>query len=206
MNRCKKFLIANSLKCWSEASTTEFIEESKDEELLKVAKEHNIMIPSPNLSLFKTIYAKVDVPNLNGVLITREDTIKGLPTLVGAQINIDHTDIVCGYILKAELVNDFVVIYGTFLKNMFDEDKFENFKKLFGQKKLYVSFEIYNTDEKGNSVISVRKDGFRQISPIVFAGAGLLFNVTPACKEAVVGKIFASKQKNRKLDKNIIYA
>ncbi|MFH0805961.1 MAG: hypothetical protein V1901_03750 [Patescibacteria group bacterium] len=206
MSKCRKFIIAESLKEWSQNSTTEFIEEAKDNELIKKAKEKNILIPSPDLSIFKTIYCKIGEKNKNGVILNKDAVEKGLVTLIGKQININHTSELCGFVLDTKIEKDFVIIYGCFYKSLFQE-KFEEFKKLFAEKKLYVSFEIWSTDEKGNSVIKTISKGVKEISPIVFSGVGLLFNIAPACKEAIVEKIFAHKEvKDRTLEDNIIYA
>ena len=205
MKNCKKFLIADSLKEWSKESITEFIETSDNKELLQVAKENNILLPSPDISLFKTIYARVDIPNRNNVIISKQAAVKGLPTLIKKSINLEHlgSGYICGFILDAKIENDFIIIYGCFYKSLF-QDKFEQLKKAFKTKDAAVSFEIWNRDEKGESVIRDLDNGIREINPVLFHGCGLLLESEPACKEAYLSKLIASEKKI--FDENLIYA
>ena len=213
---CNNKILSQSLLDWSLHSTTEFLEEGSDKELEKLAKEKGILIPSPDISLFKTIYAKIGEVNRNGVILEKLAVEKGLPTLIGKQINFDHigTHMVCGYILDAKIEGEYIVIYGTIFKSLFAEE-FQQVKDLFAEHKLSVSFEIYNRDEKGNSVVHLLENGQRSIDPIIFHGCGLLLNHDPACKESYVSKLLASAeadaikfqmQKQTEQDKIFVYA
>lgn len=195
MKNCKKYLIADALLNYSKNSITEFIETSKDSELSKIAGEKGIILPSPDLMLFRTIYAKIGEPNRNGVIINREPVEKSLKTLVAKQINLEHEgkNFVCGHVLDAKIENEYIVIYGVFYKSLFQEE-YRILKDLFTDKKVYVSFEIWSKDpETGNSVMHDLENGIREINPIIFHGAGLLMQHLPACKEAILDKILGQK-------------
>jgi hypothetical protein len=215
MKICKKYLIADALLNYSKNSITEFIETSEDSELSKLAKEKNIVIPSPDLLLFRTIYAKCGEPNRNGVIINKEPVEKALLTLISKQINLEHEgkNWVCGHILDAKLENEYIVIYGVFYKSLFQEE-YETLKNLFVDKKVYVSFEIWSKDpETGKSVIHNLENGIREINPIIFHGCGLLMENLPACKEAILDKILGQKEienlqqiTNKVFNEDLVYA
>jgi len=215
MKNCKKYLVADALLNYSKNSITEFIETSKDSELSKIAEEKGIVLPSPDLMLFRTIYAKLGEPNRNGVIINREPVEKSLKTLISKQINLEHEgkNFVCGHILDAKLENEYIVIYGVFYKSLFQEE-YETLKELFTDKKVYVSFEIWSRDpETGKSVIHDLEDGTREINPVLFHGCGLLMQHLPACKEAVLDKILGKKELenaeqiiNKVFNEDLIYA
>jgi len=195
MKNCKKYLIADALLNYSKDSITEFIEPSKDSELSKIAEEKGIVLPSPDLMLFRTIYAKCGEPNRNGVIINKGPVEKSLKTLISKQINLEHEgkNFVCGHILDAKLEGEYIVIYGVFYKSLFQEE-YETLKELFADKKVYVSFEIWSRDpETGKSVMHDLENGTREINPILFHGCGLLLQHLPACKEAVLDKILGQK-------------
>jgi len=215
MKNCKKYLIADALLNYSKNSITEFIETSEDSELSKIAEEKGIVLPSPDLMLFRTIYAKCGEPNRNGVIINKGPVEKSLQTLIAKQINLEHEgkNFVCGHILDAKLENEYIVIYGVFYKSLFQEE-YETLKELFSDKKVYVSFEIWSRDpETGKSVIHDLEDGTREINPVLFHGCGLLMQHLPACKEAVLDKILGKKELenaeqiiNKVFNEDLIYA
>jgi hypothetical protein len=215
MKNCKKYLIADALLNYSKNSTTEFIETSKDSELSKLAEEKGIILPSPDLMLFRTIYAKIGEPNRNGVVINKEPVEKSLKTLNSKQINLEHEgkNFVCGHVIDAKLENEYIVIYGVFYKSLFQEE-YETLKELFKDKKVYVSFEIWSKNpETGKSVIHDLEDGTREINPVLFHGVGLLMQHLPACKEAVLDKILGQKELengeqiiNKVFNEDLIYA
>lgn len=215
MKYCKKFLIADALLNYSKNSITKFIEDSEDSELMKLAETKGIVMPSPDLLLFKTIYAKLGEPNRNGVIINREPVEKSLKTLIAKQINLEHEgkNFICGHIIDAKIEDDYIVIYGAFYKSIFQEE-YQTLKNLFKDKKVYVSFEIWSKDpDTGYSVIHDLENGFREINPIIFHGCGLLMEHQPACKEAILEKIIGQKLLenaeqivNKIFDENLICA
>jgi rubrerythrin len=189
-------IIAKSLLEWTMASKTEFLElsDSDSQELIAIAKKRGVPINSPDISLFRTVYAEIGVPNGNGVLLNRGPVEKGLDTLNFKQINLNHNGAgqVCGFILDSKISKNFVIVYGAFYKSLFKE-KFSEIKKKFEDGELFVSFEIYNVNpETQESVIKIASDGTRVIDPIIFHGMGLLTSKPPACPRAKVTALLAN--------------
>jgi len=188
-----KKLISQALLDIAKNSTTEFIEVSQDSELIETAKKFNIVLPSPDLSVIKTVYAEIDKVNLNGVILPREAVETGLPTLIGKNINWEHQGAgqICGYIIDAKVNEDLIEITGVIFKSLFPEEM-EMVKEKFQKKDLCVSFEIWNRNPSdGTSVVTELANGFRSINPIIFHGCGLLLTNPPACPKAKVYKLVA---------------
>jgi hypothetical protein len=66
-------------------------------------------------------------------------------------------------------------------------------KERFKNKELAVSFEIWNKDQEGNSVVKELSNGYREMTKIVFHGQGLLLSSPPACPKAKVFKMLAKE-------------
>lgn len=189
-------LIAQALLDIAKNSETTFIEVSEDKELIEAAKKLGIVLPSPDLAVIKTIYAEIDKVNRNGVVLPKNAVEKGLPTLIGKQINWEHegSGRICGYIIDAKINKDKIEIIGVVFKSLFPEEM-EEVKEKFAVKKLAVSFEIWNRNpEDGKSVVHELDNGFYAIDPIVFHGCGLLLAHQPACPKAYVYKLLAKKE------------
>ena len=144
--------------------------------------------------MFKTIYAEIDKVNLNFVILPKKAVEEGLPTLRAKQVNWNHEGAhqIAGHILDAKIENNKIIIFGVLFKSLFREE-FVTVEKLFAEKKLFVSYEIYNRDENGNSVIHDLGNGIRSVSPIIFHGCGMLLldektgkPIPPACPNAMV--------------------
>jgi hypothetical protein len=212
-----KNILASSLLDWTRNSETTFITAEMNAELVAKAEKLGIVLPSSDLAIFKTIYAEIDKVNRNGVVLPRKAVEVGLPTLRGKQINWEHFGAgrICGYILDAEIVDDKIVVYGTLFKSLFVKE-FNKVEKLFTKKKLFVSFEIWNRDEKGDSVLHILSNGDRAIDPIIFHGCGLLLENPPACPNARVLQLIASQKvvdeaelivkEIMEKDENLVYA
>jgi len=210
-----KKLIANALLTIAANSTTEIIDSSDNKELITAAEKIGLVIPSPDLSVIKTVYAEIDKVNLNGVILPRKAVEKGIKTLVGKQINWEHDGAgrICGYTIAATINGDKIEIIGVIFKSLFPEEM-ETLEEKFAAKKLAVSFEIWNKNMKGESVVSQDKDGNLIIDPILFHGTGLLLSSKPACPEAKVFKFLASdkliidaeKIAEKVFNENLIYA
>jgi hypothetical protein len=184
-------LLAKALLDIAKNSTTTFVGE--DKELIDAANKIGITLPSPDLAVIKTVYAEIDKPNLNGVVLPKEAVEKGLPTLIGKQINWEHNGAgrICGYIINAQINKDLIEITAVLFKSLFPEEM-EEVKQKFDEKKLCVSFEIWNKNpETGDSVVKELSDGTRSIDPIIFHGCGLLLANPPACPKAKVYKLVA---------------
>jgi predicted RNA-binding Zn-ribbon protein involved in translation (DUF1610 family) len=197
-----KLLLAESLMEWTKSSTTTFIEDAKDKELQKAAEKLGIVLPSPDLAVFKTVYAELEKPNRNGVRLPKVAVEEGLKTLIGKQINWEHDGAgrICGYILDAKIEDNYITIIGTVFKSLF-QNEFEKVQELFEDKKLFVSFEIWNRNEAGESVLKHLKDGTKEITNITFHGCALLLEHQPACPKARVYKILANEQIINEIEK-----
>jgi hypothetical protein len=200
-----KKLISEALFTLAKTSTTEIIDATEDKELINAASKIGIVVPSPDLSVLKTIYAEIDKVNLNGIVLPKEAVEKGLPTLVGKNINWEHDGAgrICGYIIDAKINDNKIEIIGVVFKSLFPEEM-DAVKEKFAEHKLAVSFEIWNRNpEDGTSVIHDLANGFRAIDPITFHGCGLLLVNPPACPKAKVYKLIAQQEviKEEKEDK-----
>jgi len=197
MKNCNKKILAQYLYDLAKESKSEFIEISKDSELIKIAEKMNLVVPNPDIAILKTIYARTDVPNRNNIVLPKEAAKKALPTLVGKQANWSHLgkNYICGWILDAKLEKDLIVTYIAIYKSLFPEE-FEKMKEMVKENKMAVSFEIWNKDENGNSVLHDLGNGIKSIDPIIYHGVGILIEgETPACKEAYAEKLLATANK-----------
>jgi hypothetical protein len=198
-------LIAEALLEIAKNSETTFIEIADDKELINAAKKVGIVLPSPDLAVLKTVYAEIDKVNRNGVVLPKSAVEKGLPTLIGKQINWEHegSGRICGYIIDAKINNDLIEVIGVIFKSLFPEEM-EQVKEKFVKKDLCVSFEIWNKNpENGESVVHDLENGFRSINPITFHGCGLLLVHPPACPKAKIYKLVAKvlKETEKIVDK-----
>ena len=116
-----KKLIAEALLDLAKSSETTFIEVAEDKELIDAAKKIGIVLPSPDLAVLKTVYAEIDKVNRNGVVLPKSAVEKGLPTLIGKQINWEHDGAgrICGYTIDAKINSDEIEIIGVIFKSLF---------------------------------------------------------------------------------------
>lgn len=216
--KCKKLILANYLYDIAKSSKSEIIEVSKDDELAKIAAKRGILVPSPDIAILKTRYAKFDEPNRNKIVLPKKTAIKALPSIVGKQSNWSHKgkNYLCGFILDAKIEDDFIVTYIAIYKSLFPEE-YEKMKEMVKENKMAVSFEIWSVSENGESVLHDLGDGNYSIDPIIYHGVGILIEgETPACKEAYADKLLAMKNNqliqeaekiaNTQRDENLICA
>jgi len=211
-----KKILANALLEIAKNSTTTFLADNEiDEEIKLAAKKMNIELPSPDLAIFKTIYAEIDKVNLNGVILPRKAVEEGIKTLIGKQVNFEHEGAghVCGFSIDAKIKEDKVETTNVFFKSLFPE-QFEELKEKIKTKEAAVSFEIWNRcPETGESVVHELEGGEREISPIIFHGTGLLLVHRPACPKAKIFQLVAKKLTdaaekvmNRVFEKDLVFA
>lgn len=161
-----------------------FLDEGKDkDELQKIAKRRGMVLPSPDLAIFKGKYAFVDQANKNGCTLPKEEVEKSLNTLVGKAVDIDHfRRNVVGTWLDAELEGDTIVTYGSILKNNF-ADEYNEFRNKMEGGTCKISFEAWGNRRFKNPLIPA--EGY-DLLDIHFAGGALLFNTSPAFADAEV--------------------
>jgi len=190
-------LIAQALLEIAQRSETTFLEVGKeDKELIDAAKKIGIELPSPDLMVMKTVYAEIDKVNLNGVILPKKAVKEGLNTLIGKQCNWEHngSGFVCGYTISAKINGDKVETINVLFKSLFPTQA-DELKEKVKSGEAAVSFEIWNKDpETGKSVIKELESGFREISPIIFHGTGVLLAHEPACPKAKIFKLIAIKE------------
>ena len=161
-----------------------FLDEAKDkDELQKIAKRRGMVLPSPDLAIFKGKYAFVDQANKNGCTLPREEVEKSINTLVGKAVDIDHfRRNVVGTWLDAELDGDTIVTYGSILKSNF-ADEYNEFRNKMEGGKCKISFEAWGNRRFKNP--NNQLEGY-DLLDIHFAGGALLFNTSPAFSDAEV--------------------
>jgi len=191
-----KKIIAQLLLEIAKDSTTELIEDAKlDKEIIDAAKKMGMIIPSPDFAIFKTKWADIDKKNLNDVSLPKKAVEEGIQTLVGKNLNFEHLGAynVCGFCLSVKTKDNIIECIQVFYRSLYP-DKFEELKEKIKTKEAAVSFEIYNVDEKGNSVIKVLEDGTKVITKIHAHGTGLLLVNPPACPTAKIFHLEAKKE------------
>jgi len=189
-------LVAQALLEISKRGTTIFLEVGKeDKELIEAAKKIGIELPSPDLMVMKTVYAEIDKVNLNGVVLPKNAVKKGLPTLIGKQCNWEHngSGFVCGYTISANINENKIETINVLFKSLFI-DQADELKEKVQSGEAAVSFEIWNKNpDTGESVVKELENGFKEISPIIFHGTGVLLTHKPACPTAKIFKLVANK-------------
>ena len=157
---------------------------SNSEELINLAKSRGIILPSDYLGAFKTVYARLEDSNKNGVRLATDAVEKALQTLIGAQVNINHwrQNWTVGSIFWAKInKNDEIEVAFTFFKDVYP-DEYELAMELFAKGELTVSFEL-TADQEAQEF---HADGTRTLHDVHFVGCGLLLNETPAEPTAIV--------------------
>jgi hypothetical protein len=180
-----------------------FLDEGKDkDELQKIAKKRGMVLPSPDLAIFKGKFAFVDEANKNGCTLPREEVEKALDTLVGKAVDIDHfRKNVVGTWLDAYLEGDTIYTYGSILKSNFSEEYSEFRNKMEGGS-CKISFEAW-----GNRRFKDTQDELKgyDLMDIHFAGGALLFSTQPAFADAEVmefAKIIETGEGDKSKDAN----
>lgn len=190
-----KKLIAQALLDIAKNSITELIEDAKiDNEIKEAAKNMGLSIPDPDFAIFKTKWADIDKKNLNGVRLPRKAVEEGIQTLVGKNLNFEHQGAynVCGFCLSVKIKKDEIECIQVFYKSLYP-DKYEELIDKIKTKEAAVSFEIWNVDKNGESVVKVLEDGTKEITKIHCHGTGLLLVNPPACPTAKIFHLEAKK-------------
>lgn len=189
-------LIAQALLEIAQRSETSFIEVGeKDKEIIAAAKKLGLVLPSPDLAVFKTIYAEINKVNKNGIVLSKKAVEKGLNTLIGKQCNWEHngSGYVCGYTISVKINKDTIETINVLFKSLF-LNQIEELKEKVKSGEAAVSFEIYNKDPNtGKSVVKELANGYKEIDPIIFHGTGVLLVHQPAYPKAKIFKLIANK-------------
>ncbi|MHA2012785.1 MAG: hypothetical protein ACTSWG_10500 [Candidatus Helarchaeota archaeon] len=168
---------------------------AKDKDLESIISACGIEYPHESLGFFKSVYAKFEEPNKNGVILANS-VKEQVGQLIGCQVNANHwrQNWVLGTILDSWVEDDKIVIAFSFYKSIYP-DLYEEAITQFESGDLTVSFELMVADEDVERV----NGGYRKLNAVSFDGVGLLFDESPACPEAVVFEQ-AKVEKLRKQD------
>lgn len=182
-----------------------------EQTIQEVAQRVGIQLPSNNVALFQSIYANAnEEANLNGVRLTAEAVEKALPTLIGAQANLNHSadaapygaGFLVGIILAAWVdANKDINIIFSFAKNVYQED-YQRAIDLMQAGKLSVSFELLaerDTQER-------KKDGTVLLHDVEFTGVGLLLDSSPAYPKAKVYEMAQTYKNRANSEKELVFA
>lgn len=168
--------------------------EEDSKEILYIAQQKGIKIPSSHLGFFKTVYAKIEEPNLNKIRLGAKAVQEALPGLIGSQVNFEHlgAGFLCGTILDAWIneLDEIEVVY-SFFKSIYP-DEYAQSIELAKEKELSVSFELLSERESQEFL----NDGTIRLNDIDFQGMGHLMSNPPACPQAKIYE-FASQCKER---------
>jgi len=157
-----------------------FLDEGKDkDELTKVGKRNGMVLPSPDLAIFKGKYGFVDKQNKNKCTLPKEEVETALKTLNHKAVDIDHLPrTVVGHWIEASLEDNTIIAYGCFLKNNFKEE-YRDFKEKMEEGKIKISFEAWGNRE-------YTTNGSYNLRDVHFAGGALLDETEPAFSGAEV--------------------
>ncbi len=170
-----------------------------------VADKLGIILPSTHTALFKSVYAKIEEPNGNGVRLSKDAVLSSLQGLIGSQVNLEHLGegFIVGIILDAWLneAEEIEVIF-SFAKNIYKEDYIRALEKM-QEGDLSVSFELSTETDS----IEKLPDNTIRLHNIDWQGMGFLIDAPPAYKKAKVYDV-ATLIKKRAMDseKEILYA
>lgn len=170
----------------------------------QVAEKIGIILPSTHTAIFASRYSGIEVANGNGIRLAKDAVEKSIQGLIGAQVNLEHTDIVCGIILDAwidEKANDIKIIF-TMAKNIFQKEYYRALERL-SEGKLSVSFELLSNMDSADQLA----DGTVRLNDIDFQGVGFLIEKDPADKYAKIFE-FASdiRSKAQICEKEFVFA
>lgn len=153
-------------------------------QIVEVANRLGIVLPSTHTALFKSVYAKIEEPNGNGIRLAKDAVESSLPGLVGSQVNLEHLGMgfIVGIILDATLNADQEIeVVFTFAKNIYKEDYIRALEKM-QEGKLAVSFELMSERDSQEHL----SDGTIRLHDVDWQGMGFLIDAEPAYKKARV--------------------
>ncbi len=167
--------------------------EEDSTELLDIVRKRGIAVPSVHLGFFKTIYARIEEPNLNGIRLGRQAVVNGISGLIGSQVNFEHlgAGFVMGTILDAWIEGEDIQVVYSMFKSVYP-DEYERSVELAKEGELSVSFELLSERNTQENL----KDGTIRLNDIDFVGMGHLMDNPPAEPLAKVSE-FAKKTRER---------
>lgn len=178
-------------------SETFILEEGKEkDEIAAIAKARGYVMGGRDLGFIKNVYAFTGIPNNNKAILNEKGFLKALPTMIGKPINLDHRrEQVIGHLLDYRYVvkDKKCISYGVIYKSVFT-DVWDKIVKLFKEKKLTTSYEIWSPEEKRK----FNADGTFELEDMEIAADAILFKGKPAFEDAKVLEIACEYLKNNK--------
>jgi len=175
-------------------SKSTILEEAEiSSEITEVMAKAGIVYPTPDIKVFKTIFAIADEENLNGCTMPYDEVQKALKTLVGKAVDLEHyRKETVGTWLDAKLVGNVIMAYGTLWVSNYEEEATEILED-FATGKLTVSFEAW-----GHRV-DTGPYSYKLVDIHFCGGALLRHHTNPACPEAFVQE-FSEKNEGKILE------
>ncbi len=167
--------------------------EEDSTELLDIVRKKGIAIPSVHLGFFKTVYARIESPNLNGIRLAKKAVVDGISGLIGSQANFEHlgAGFVMGTILDAWIDGEEIKVVYSMFKSLYP-DEYERSIELAKEGKLSVSFELMSEKDTQENL----EDGTIRLNDIDFVGMGHLMDNPPAEPTAKISE-FAKRTQER---------
>jgi len=183
------------------AKTTSVAQETN--RIQEVAQKVGIILPSTHTALFQSVYAPIEVANLNGIRLARQAVETGIQGLIGSQVNLEHFGYgwIVGIILDA-WVNDqeeIEIVY-SFAKNIY-KDEYAMALEALDAGTLSVSFELLAETERQEQLA----DGTIRLHEVDFQGVGMLITHAPAYPKAKTYE-YANLIKARLSENKVVFA
>lgn len=157
------------LEDMEQSMSYKFLETASDKkEIESIAKKRGLVVPSPDIALFRGIYTKADKFNGNGSRLSSKEISQALDTLILKPLTHNHEEKeIMGIVLDAEFKdNKDVIVWGCIFKDNYGKE-YAKFKKDFENGDIGLSYEIY-----GDKI--ERADGKYDWKNIFFCGCGIL--------------------------------
>lgn len=164
MNNRKKIILEDM----EQTMTYKLLETASDKSDIEArARKRGLVVPSPDIGLFRGSYTKADEFNRNGSFLSSKEIAGALQTLVLKPVTHNHhgKEIV-GIILDAEFNDKEVIVWGAIYKDNYSQEH-AKFKEDFESGDIGLSYEIY-----GDKIFL--GDGKYKWENVFFSGCGML--------------------------------
>ena len=145
-----------------------------------IARKRGLVVPSPDIALFRGSYTKADEFNSNGSRLSSKEIAKALQTLILKPVTLNHKEkSIIGIVLDAEFNDKEVIVWGAIFRDNYKK-AYAGLKEGFENDDIGLSYEIF-----GNKVPCGR--GKYDWEDVMFCGCGILDKgIKPAVKGSKV--------------------
>ena len=161
---------------------------SDKKEIEIIARKRGLVVPSPDIALFKGIYLAADKFNRNGSMLSSKEIAKALDTLILKPVTHNHREKeIIGIVLDAEFNDNEVIVYGAIFRDNYGK-AYASIKNDFENGDVGLSYELYGDKiPQGNGKYSW--------NDVFFCGCGMLDKgIRPACDGAKVKEFAMVKE------------